>query len=160
MFKMVSVFESESDTIRVHRPPLNSLLWLSILMLVYGGLSWSLWSYRSPLSSAGVVVFTLGVAGVRACAGAGFPVWAGLFSLTFSTVFIVVGALISSGLFGWAVVIASIVTGIFLFDLALSQSVEALLAMGLDRTRTFWILTLVSFVGVALGWATSVIVGT
>jgi hypothetical protein len=75
-------------------------------------------------------------------------------------VFIVVGALISSGLFGWAVVIASIVTGIFLFDLALSQSVEALLAMGLDRTRTFWILTLVSFVGVALGWATSVIVGT
>jgi len=160
MFKMVSGFGSESDTLGVHRSPLNSLLWLSILMLVYAGLSWSFWSYRSHLFEAGVVVFTLAVAGVHACAGAGFPVWAGLFSLTFGSLFIVVGTLISSGLFGWAVAIASIGTGIFLLDLALSQSVEILLAIGWGQTRKFWILTLVCFVGVALGWLTAVIVGT
>jgi hypothetical protein len=105
-------------------------------------------------------MFILAVAGVRACARAGFPVWAGLFSLTFGTVFILVGALLSSGVFGWAIAIAAIATGIFMLDLALLQSVEAMLAMGLRRTQMFWILALVCFTGAVLGWAVPVIIGT
>ncbi|MCC2695909.1 MULTISPECIES: hypothetical protein [unclassified Nodularia (in: cyanobacteria)] len=45
----------------------------------------------------------MSVAAVRGCMLMGFPTWAGLFSLTFGSTFILVGAFHSSGFYGWAV---------------------------------------------------------
>jgi hypothetical protein len=112
---------------------LNNVVWLTVLMLEYGGLGWSLWLDRSFLQ-VGVVMFILAVAAVRTCILTGFPVRAGLLSLTFGSRFILVGALMSSGLFDWAVAITLTWIGIFTLDLALSQSVENFLETRLSQT--------------------------
>jgi hypothetical protein len=92
-------------------------------MLGYGGLGWTLWLDRH-FSTIAIPMFILAIAAVRACILTGFPVWAGLLSLTFGFAWILTGASISSGLLGWAIVIALSWIGIFTLDMALDQSVR------------------------------------
>jgi hypothetical protein len=102
---------------------LYSLVWLTVLMLGYGGLGWTLWLDRH-FSTIAIPMFILAIAAVRACILTGFPVWAGLLSLTFGFAWILTGASISSGLLGWAIAIALSWIGIFTLDMALDQSVR------------------------------------
>ncbi|NEU82968.1 hypothetical protein [Nostoc sp. UIC 10630] len=130
---------------------LYSLVWLTVLMLGYGGLGWTLW-LDHHFSTIAIPMFILAIAAVRACILTGFPVWAGLLSLTFGFTWILTGASISSGLLGWAIAITLSWIGIFPLDMALDQSVENLLEIELSRTEVFLILTAVCATGAIAGW--------
>ncbi|RCJ22801.1 hypothetical protein A6770_29560 [Nostoc minutum NIES-26] len=130
---------------------LISVVWLTVLMLGYSGLGWTLWLDGS-FSQVGVVMLMLAIAAVRACILTGFYVWAGLLSLTFGSAWILAGASISSGFLGLAVAIALSWIGIFTLDVALDQSVENLLEIELSRTEVFLILVAVCGTGAIAGW--------
>ncbi|WP_445632519.1 hypothetical protein NSTC745_04061 [Nostoc sp. DSM 114161] len=130
---------------------LYSLVWLTVLMLGYGGLGWTLWLDRH-FSTIAIPMLILAIAAVRGCILTGFPVWAGLLSLTFGSAWILTGASISSGLLGWAIAIALSWIGIFTLDMALDQSVEHLLLIEFSRTEVFSILTAVCATGAIAGW--------
>lgn len=153
--KIVTTFEQDynrpesKEFYRKHF--LYSLVWLTVLMLGYGGLAWTLWLDRH-FSTITIPMFILAIAAVRACILSGFPVWAGLLSLTFSSAWILTGASISSGFFGSAIAIALSWIGIFTLDVALDQSVENLLEIELSRTKVFLILTAVCATGAIAGW--------
>ena len=130
---------------------LYSLIWLTVLMLEYGGLGWTL-CLDCHFSTIAIPMFILAIAAVHTCLLTGFPVWAGLLSLTFGFAWILTGASISSGFFGWAIAIALSWIGIFTLDIALDQSVENLLEIEFSRTEIFLILLAVCTTGAIAGW--------
>lgn len=132
------------------RPLLHSLVGLVVLALLLSSLGWL---SQSDLFffQVGAALLILATAGVRFCWTVGFSVWAGLLSLTFGTVFILLIALTSSGMYVWAVAIALSWMGIFALDTALSQSIDNLREMELRYSQVFWILMLVCTISVVAG---------
>lgn len=136
--------------------------WLFLIVLVYSVIGWSLFTYNSPnLVQVTSVAVTLALAGAsRTCAAAGFNVWAGAFALTFGTVFILVGVLISMAAFAWAFAVAAVWAGAFALDLALTKAIAMMDSIGFSQTKILWILAVVSWVSVAIGWETHAIIST
>lgn len=133
---------------------LSEFLALGLLALVFGGLGWLTLTQHSP---GGAVLLILGTAGVRYCWLAGFEVWTGLLSLTFSTTWILVGALIESGIYGWAVAIALSWMGVFLLDICLFHLINHLHQIGWRYSQIFWLLAIVGTLGATVGGILSIL---
>ena len=99
----------------------RSWFWLAAIAVICGSSGWMLAPYSSLWVLMGTISIALAVALVRACYQAGFPVWGGLWSLTFGTVFITVETLTSIGAVGWASTILILGAGIFLLEIALRK---------------------------------------
>jgi hypothetical protein len=116
------------------RFPVSSFLDLSLLILIFGGLGWFTVTHHSPASA---ILLMIATAGVRGCWLTGFPVWAGLLSLTFGTTWILVGALTDSGIYGWAVAIALGWMSVFLLDISLSHQIDRFHQTGWHYSQIF-----------------------
>ncbi|NWF59141.1 MAG: hypothetical protein HXY43_07485 [Fischerella sp.] len=136
----------------------NRLPWfcLTLIVLIYGVIGWSLFTDDLPrLAVAVAAVGIFALAGTsRFSAQAGFDVWGGVLALTFGTVFILVGVLISSGAYAWAFAVACVWAFGFALDLALVRAVNVMDSVGFTPTQIFWILVMISSLSVALGWVT------
>jgi len=130
------------------RSQISSFLDLSLLILIFGGLGWFTVTNHYPVSA---ILLMIATAGVRSCWLAGFPVWAGLLSLTFSASWILVGALTDSGIYGWAVAIALGWMSIFLLDISLSHLISRLRQTGWRYSQIFWLLAIVCTLSTTVG---------
>ncbi|MCX7593057.1 MAG: hypothetical protein N2235_04715 [Fischerella sp.] len=136
----------------------NRLPWfcLTLIAFIYGIIGWSLFTAelpRSAVAAAAVGIFAL-AATSRFSAQTGFDVWGGVLALTFGTVFILIGVLISSGAYAWAFTIACVWAFGFALDLALVRTVDVMDAVGFTPRQIFWILVMISSLSVTLGWVT------
>ena len=129
-----------------------SWFWLAAIAVIWGSYGWMLAPYSSLLALMGTISIALAVALVRACYQAGFPVWAGLWSLTFGTVFIAVGTLTSIGALGWASAILALGAGIFLLEIALRKIVAVMSLFDLEPTPISLILAIVAVESIMSGW--------
>jgi hypothetical protein len=127
---------------------ISGFLDLSLLILIFGGLGWFTVTNHSPISA---ILLMIATAGVRGCWLAGFPVWAGLLSLTFSATWILVGALTDSGLYGWAVAIALSWMSVFLLDISLSHLIDRFHQTGWRYSQIFWLLAIVGILSTMVG---------
>ncbi len=127
--------------------------WLVAIAAISGIYGWMLAQYNSLFALLGTLAIAIAVAGVRACYQAGFPVWAGLWSLTFGTVSITVGALTSLGYVGWAVAIFALGAGIFLLETAIRKVADKLRSLfGLEASQISMIWSTVAVGGIISGW--------
>ncbi len=130
------------------RSQISGFLDLSLLVLIFGGLGWFTVIHHSPISA---ILLMIATAGVRGCWLAGFPVWAGLLSLTFSAIWILVGALTDSGLYGWSVAIALGWMSVFLLDISLSHLIDRFHQTGWRYSQIFWLLTIIYTLSATVG---------
>ncbi|PLZ96451.1 hypothetical protein CEN50_18630 [Fischerella thermalis CCMEE 5268] len=130
------------------RSQISSFLDLSLLILIFGSLGWFTVTNHSPIST---ILLMLATAGVRSCWLAGFPVWAGLLSLTFSASWILVGALTDSGIYGWAVAIALSCMSVFLLDISLSHLLDRFHQIGWRDSQIFGLLAIVCTFSATVG---------
>ena len=126
--------------------------WLFIIAVIGSSYGWMLAQYNSLFALMVTLSITLAVAVVRASHRAGFPVWAGLWSLTFGTVFIAIGTLISIGAFGWAIAVFAWGAGIFLLELAIAKVLTAMNLFGFEPSQSSLILATVAAGGIISGW--------
>ncbi|MBF2001159.1 MAG: hypothetical protein IGS38_10615 [Synechococcales cyanobacterium M58_A2018_015] len=127
---------------------LSEFLALGLLALIFGGLGWLALPQHSPL---GTVLLILATVGVRYCWLAGPEVWAGLLSLTFSTTWILAGALTESDIYGWVVAITLSGMGVFLLDVSLSHLINRLRQTGWRHLQIFWLLAIVCTLSATAG---------
>ncbi|OKH27169.1 hypothetical protein NIES1031_10750 [Chroogloeocystis siderophila 5.2 s.c.1] len=136
------------------RSQISGFLELSLLILIFGGLGWFTVTNHSPISA---ILLMIATAGVRGCWLAGFPVWAGLLSLTFSATWILVGALTDSGIYGWAVAIALSWMNVFLLDISLSHLIDRFHQTGWRYSQIFWLLTIIYTLSAMIGGILSIL---
>lgn len=136
------------------RFPVSSFLDLSLLIPIFGGLGWFTVTNHSPVSA---ILLMIATAGVRGCWLAGFPVWAGLLSLTFGSTWILVGALTDSGIYGWAVAIALGCMSVFLLDISLSHLINRFHQTGWRYSQIFWLLTIIYTLSAMIGGILSIL---